>query len=690
MVIILALSKNIKFILRNKMEQSTIGILSTYMPMAERYKSQFISLNTLLSKTTLTGKISSLDIAENLFDYMEKTQEKFESLQNKLIHTIIEQSFLNGYEEAQVSVKIIGDRVVGELDACYKSISILARSSHAIRLYKEFHSKYNTHKDEALEKLEELRGYLQAFKESYLVYKDVLLFDAQGKMAFSLNGDAMPATKMSAVLEADNIALCQDFYQKVDFYNENLDYQSNEYFFVVPMREDKDQSSFATIVLIVNLDDIFKEVVSLFPYRLSQANIFIVDSKNHVLYSDNSKLFAEGRVITFNVNKDFTFLSVRSRLCLTASQSLSVAESYKSVTSEWKIYRVVPLSVIFDVKSRSKHEMEAYLLEDSLLITGDLSNVIIEAENINEDLGDVVINGEIIASKSHSYALNPILNSIRILSEEMNALCITSTEELQKGIYHTLFNVVGYYSQYFATTMDVLLSNCIKDIRWIENLAGFRKFLEEPNAANEVDMIALLERLGNSFKSYYNILFFNERGEILKNSRKQDDISGQKIVIAEKVSQLSIYKNGIFISNYEKSNFYNNKETFIFYVPILKENRVIGGLAFVWESEILATILKSSLLKNLSIISEKSEVFTVLFDSNGTIYATTKEDFSFEGFFEKQIDFKKLKNTKEIIKVGNKFYLMSLETTNGFHITNQRKSLYCAIFVAIKEDSEIQ
>ncbi len=52
------------------MEQSTIGILSTYMPMAERYKSQFISLNTLLSKTTLTGKIISLDIAENLLDYM--------------------------------------------------------------------------------------------------------------------------------------------------------------------------------------------------------------------------------------------------------------------------------------------------------------------------------------------------------------------------------------------------------------------------------------------------------------------------------------------------------------------------------------------------------------------------------------------------------------------------------------------
>ncbi|WP_104721336.1 cache domain-containing protein [Helicobacter mesocricetorum] len=672
------------------MEQSTIGVLSTYMPMAQRYKSQFISLNTLLSKTTLTGKISSLDIAENLFDYMEKTQEKFESLQDKLIHTIIEQSFLNGYEEAQVSVKIIGDRIVSVLEACYKSISILGRSSHAIHLYKEFYSKCNTNKDEALEKLEELRGYLSAFKESYLVYKDVLLFDTQGKVVFSLSENVASTTKMSAILEADGIALCQDFYQKVDFYGEDLEYQNNEYFFVVPMREDKDQKSFATIVLVVKLDDIFKEVVSLFPYRLPQANIFVVDSKNHILYSDNSKLFAEGQVVTFNVNKDFTFMSVRSKLCLTASQSLSVVESHKSVASEWRIYRVVPLSVVFDVKSRSKRDIEAYLLEDSLLITGDLSNVIIEAENINEDLGDVVINGEIIASKSHSYALNPILNNIRTLSEEMNALCITSTEELQKGIYYTLFNVVGYYSQYFVSIMDVLLSNCIKDIHWIENLVGFRKFLEEPNAGNEVDMIALLERLGNNFQSYYNILFFNERGEIIKNSRKQDDINGQKVAIAEKVSQVSIYKNGVLISNYEKSNFYNNKETFIFYIPILKENRVIGGLAFVWESDILATILKSSLLQDLSIISEKSEIFTVLFDSSGTIYATTKDDFSFENFFEKQMEFKSLKSTKEIIKIGNKFYLMSLETANGFHTIPQRKSLYCAIFVAIKEDSEIQ
>ena len=88
------------------MEQSTLNLLSTYMPMAQRYKSQFSSLNTLLSKTTLTGKISSLDIAANLFDYMEQTQEKFENLQEKLINTIMEQSFLNLYEEAQTSSRI--------------------------------------------------------------------------------------------------------------------------------------------------------------------------------------------------------------------------------------------------------------------------------------------------------------------------------------------------------------------------------------------------------------------------------------------------------------------------------------------------------------------------------------------------------------------------------------------------------
>lgn len=75
------------------MESSTINLLSNYMPMVQRYQSQFSSFNTLLSKTTLTGKISSLDIAENLFDYMETTQEKFENLQDRLIETILEQTF---------------------------------------------------------------------------------------------------------------------------------------------------------------------------------------------------------------------------------------------------------------------------------------------------------------------------------------------------------------------------------------------------------------------------------------------------------------------------------------------------------------------------------------------------------------------------------------------------------------------
>lgn len=109
------------------MEQSVVNILSNYVPMVQRYQSQFSSLNTLLRKTTLTGKISSLDIAENLFDYMEKTQEKFENLQNELMHTIMQQNFYNAQEEARISTKVIGDMLGQFIRGCHESVLGLSK-----------------------------------------------------------------------------------------------------------------------------------------------------------------------------------------------------------------------------------------------------------------------------------------------------------------------------------------------------------------------------------------------------------------------------------------------------------------------------------------------------------------------------------------------------------------------------------
>ena len=147
------------------MESQTANLLSNYMPMVQRYKSQFASFNTLLGKTTLTGKISSLDIAENLFEYMERTQEKFENLQDKLIETILEQNFLNSYEEADTSVKIISEILNLYFHNRHEDISTIAKSQYLLQKCLEFESNKND-AEKSKATLEAIVNYLKRFGSS--------------------------------------------------------------------------------------------------------------------------------------------------------------------------------------------------------------------------------------------------------------------------------------------------------------------------------------------------------------------------------------------------------------------------------------------------------------------------------------------------------------------------------------------
>lgn len=684
------------------MESSTIKLLSNYMPMVQRYESQFASFNNLLSKTTLTGKISSLDIAENLFTYMEETQEKFENLQDKLIETILEQNFFNSYEEAETSVKIVSEILKFYFHNRHEDILQLANSRHLLDLCLEF----NSHKDKDPEKskaaLETITSYLKKFGSNSALYKDILLYANDGSLLQAIDLGQKYAiaykTKLSSVLETHKLDSYGEFYQRVDFYNtKEQEQERTEFFFVVPLRQSKEQAPIITLVLVINIQEEYRTILESFPYRLPQSNLIIIDSKNHILFSDNTRIFPNGQLLNLAVHKDYTFLEYRSKACMVASREIGNIDGFTSIAEQWRICRIVPLYIAFDTKKQANYKIDPFLLENSLLVTKDLDMVIAESENINEELGDVVINGEIIASKSHSYALNPILNNIRILSEEMNTLCVQSTEELQKGIYNALFNVVSYYSRYSVLMMDSLFKECGKDSNWIKNETEFKAYLSEHiqgNLTSETlaNTKILLEHLKKTFRNFYNIILFDKEGNTLQNSLDDAQYNAKKISIIDRLNNSNI--DSLITSNYEPTMFYDNKKTFLFYNVIKGENnRFLGGLLYVLDSNKIQEFLSNALPKEDSaVLSDKSEIFGIAFDSQKNILASTKEDFDFESYnLTEKFDFKNLKSFKKIIQIGQKHYLVCSEICNpaqSAFTEYTKRSLYVMIFVAVKEEVE--
>lgn len=677
------------------MEQTTINLLTNYMPMVRRYKSQFLSLNTLLGKTTLTGKISSLDIAENLFEYMETTQTKFGELQEKLIHTIMEQSFLNRFEESFTSVKIASDLLSKYFKDRCDDVLTLSKNRYILERSISYNSNKGKNQEQATKELDLLKEYLGEFRESYGYYKDILFYDLDGNLIETLNNKALPRTKMQAVLGASNIEDYMDFYERIDFYEEGEDV-NHEFFFVVPIKATKESNIQAVAVFIVDFKSYFDEISATFPFRLPQSELVILDAKNKILFTQDSKHLSVGQVLNPSVHKDYTFIEIYSKVCMLTESSLSDVYGYKGIAGDWRICRIVPLVVAFDIKRKIENDIDADLLTDSLLITEALDNVIAEVENINEDLADVVINGEIIASKSHSYALNPILNNIRILSEEMNNLCIESTAELQKGIYDALFSVIGYYSKYSIYVANALFDEGFKDVAWIKNATEFRNLFSEYAKNNEISEATmenarkLLKILGDIFTAYSNIILFDNTGKILLNAQDDYAISNKTIHAMEGVMKLKVGE--LFTSHYEPTFLNDNQSAFVFYTALHVNGRVAGGLGFVFNIKRMQDMLVRTLPKESHILSKESDIFSVVFDSAGNIYATTKSDFTFEAFnVEEHIDFKNLKPFKKIVKINNKYYLLCSEVApNGKGTISDytKNPMYCLIFVAVKEDFE--
>jgi hypothetical protein len=149
------------------MEARNDYLFLDYMPSVGAYKTKFDSLNGLLNKTTLTGKISSLEIAENLFTFMDETQQKFSILQANLISTLLHENFKKVFIEtmtvSQIGIDIINRTLVE------RSINVeLIVQDYLLRSYLL---------QEQLPKRDLIESRLIDIVKKYTIIDDLLIFD---------------------------------------------------------------------------------------------------------------------------------------------------------------------------------------------------------------------------------------------------------------------------------------------------------------------------------------------------------------------------------------------------------------------------------------------------------------------------------------------------------------------------------
>ena len=166
-------------------------------PFIESSVKLFDNQNRFLKMIVLTGKISALEKASNLFAFTEKTIDTFQELKEELIPLLIQENINKYSQEIHSKAQTSIDILIRNLFERTADVGFLATDTQIISfLNHEFSS-------------DDLRQRLIAYTLKYSVYDEIIITDTKGQIKLSMSGGLCGVTSLDPII---NQALCTNSY----------------------------------------------------------------------------------------------------------------------------------------------------------------------------------------------------------------------------------------------------------------------------------------------------------------------------------------------------------------------------------------------------------------------------------------------------------------------------------------------
>ena len=549
-------------------------------PAIKTITEAFEDQNSMLNKIVLTGKINALDIAENLFDFTEKTADTFASLQENIIETLLDENKKAIMKKANLKLNTILHILMKNVYEVVKSIDLLIEESDVIAVLKGDKLGFD------------LKDDFVKFIEFYDNYSDVLLINLKGEILVNANErNKVSITKDNFIDEIINAEGAIYTYKKTDM----IIFEKAS-FLVGKKVVDEDNNILGVVVINFNLKSLMN---SIFDKILNAGEMFIlVDKFNNLIISSEAGI---SNKYFKSINKENEAVIVNSKFNL--KRKIPTYNNFKVdgyAIFSLKREKDLDLNILLD-KDKNNSIKD---LMDLNIKNKDLKKLTDEAYSILEDLSDVIINGELIAAKSKQYILIPILDNLREVSFRVVKLIEVSISSLQNIISASIKDSVSQISKFIVFSIMNNLAQIISDVKWFSLNKAFISGIEnkeETILKNELNKIKAI------YTNYYDICVYDNSGKILASTQ---DISGE-------IEDRFNIEAGKFNYVYKESKFFNNKKTFIFYSSINHNNKTIGGVCITYDMKEITDMLH--------FILENTDGFAFILNEYNEIIASTIE-----------------------------------------------------------------
>jgi hypothetical protein len=595
-------------------------------PFIENTRNSIESQYNFLRKISLVGKVNTGDFAENIFRATDDTIAKFVTIKDNLIESLLENNINKLKSELNLRAQLSIDVLKRNLFERTADVGFLATDSYLI----DFLTSSEISEETIVKRLQE-------YVAKYSVYDDVALFDTEFNLKVNINPKNSIKTSSDSILQE---AMESDSF--VEKYRKSDIVKSKEKSLLYAQKIEKDRRTVGILVLSFKFDD---ELDYIFK-NLSNENIMIfLEDSRKVISSSNHRELSVDKIATIKHLKDFSLYKKDKFAIQTETKGY---QGYFGL--DWKSYAVA-----------LKNKEEDIELSYKLSLPPKLKELIYESKELIEDLSNVIINGELIASKYKQYTLSPILESLRTISNSLILDINKSTDNLIKSLFSSLLTTTRIATVFAIDLMDRNLYERANDARWWALIPTFINELSNKENMNVDNIKSELKYINELYTVYTNIFIYDKSGTIIAASN-DDSIVGTKIS-KEYVSQTLNNKDTqkYFVSQFDKSPLYGDKATYIYSAAINNEKSVIGGIGTVFDSEPeFKAILSDSALQN-------QNGFLLFCDRNKNIISSTNENLLPTDKIELNNKyFSTDKVLQEFIKYNEKNYLLTVAPSKGY------------------------
>ena len=511
--------------------------------------------NKFLNKVTLTGKINALHVAANLFEFTDKTAIVFDELKIELINALLKENINKVTNELNFKAKTAIDILIRNLFERTADVGFFSTDSLII----DFLSSDTISK-------EEIQNHLKEYASKYSVYNEIVIFDTAGNATVNLNRDNALLSSSDPIIQE---ALHSDTY--IEKYAYTNIFKAQKRTLLYAQKITHNGQNIGVLCLCFKFDD---ELRGIFEKLATNNDQIALLDNSSILASNGLQKHLKYSEEPYQINKQgYVIVTTKA----SSYQGYSGVDSWFAASLHKANTAPVQIAPQEDEEQSKQKEPNLKLLSEEL-------NLIIQKANaIIEDIADVIINGELIASKQKVYLLTPILDNLRNISTELLNSIKGSIRNLEDVVKEGLVHDVKMASHLAIDIMDRNLYERANDSRWWALTPLFKTQLAKEEPDREALHKTLLS-INELYTVYTNIFLFDTTGKIISASHDTSIVG--EILEDEYIQKTLSNKDSqkYFVSPFEKSSFYNNEATYIYSASIVNSGKTVGGIAVVFDA----------------------------------------------------------------------------------------------------------